>query len=566
MTVPLSLRPNLFPITVHQPRAITYQQNETEQNVDHKKENVFSSSILNSPSLTNKRKIERNIYPVSAKNVNNKLQKITKILTPKDKCRVKIINACKKHCVELFTFEAFMQDECLEITTNIPDVKFSTIRKALERKESGILKVLIELGADLNQFKSDGLTLLTLAVLKNQPDSLKLLAKIGADLNYPDKDGDTPLTRAIIENQIDIIKLLVDLGADLNRADGEGKSPLVRAVNEQRIEIIKLLAELGAELNLAESNCETPLTMAILENKPNIINLLIELGANSEYAEEILTRRFLANVWGLDGTSDIEWTCVLQDRSTKIYKIGIELEGFYPRLLMKRFAHYIPAFFKTIDLKNKLSKKQKLEIEEAFKNAFPLSKKNLIKNVSRIKSGKPFVILGGSDDHAVSMVIHKNLLAVYNRGLGGSKDAAAIYNFPSSIVNEKTLKLLLKSYRDMESFNQMIVDLELEYAGGFTQKAQSVGNCAWASAKGAFKALIVLLIDDETTATEIYKQFTAFVREKSLHSYFKNSTKYAEDIFEKIQDKLSNKPGLEASKELLKEYFSSNNENIDILN
>ncbi|MBA3815755.1 MAG: ankyrin repeat domain-containing protein [Parachlamydiaceae bacterium] len=564
-------------------------KSKIETDVDNQKENLFQGSTSSVQIRLNKRKTEKDAEELTHQNVNKKLPKIALTLTSDSKYHKKITDACKKHNLKLDTYEEFMQGTRFIKMSVAPVIKLTSILKAVENNDSSMLKVLKDLGGDLNQSEINGNTPLTQAVIKNQKEMVRLLANLGADLDQSDGDQDTPLTRAVIGNNADIVRLLATLGADLDRSDSDGRTPLTRAVIENQKdmviilaelgadlncsdakedtpmnkaiiegdkEMIKLLAELGADLNQSASDGETPMTTALIENRPASMKLLLELGADPKLTEEILMRGFLGNVWGLKGATVLQWTYVLKDATTKTSNTEINLEGYSSRLLMKKFVPYVSNFLNSINLnKNGITEKQKEEIEDSFINAFPLSKKSVTANIARIQAGQPFVILGGSEGHAVSIVIHKNRLIVFNRGEGGSESSAQIYKLLATDVTKETLKNLIKEYSDMDSFNQMIIDLDLTFISEFTQKDQEVGNCTWASSKGALKSLLILLTN-KRIGNKIYKQFTAFAREKSLSDYFENSTNYSHEILEKIQEKLSKKSGLAASKELIENYFS----------
>lgn len=328
---------------------------------------------------------------------------------------------------------------------------------------------------------------------------------------------------------------------------------VLNAVKKNDSGMLRVLKELGADLNEATSFGDTPMSVAMLENQTDIIKLLETLnsdGNNQDLPKEIVRRKFLSQVWGLKGKSPI----IDKSRNCKII---IDLEGIQRPYITKNLSSYINDFFNVIDSKShsKISKIIKKEIIDAITNAFPLSKINIDENISKINMGKPFVIFGGSKEHAISIIICKNRLIVFNRGLGGSSKSAEIYVLPSSGITKEIFEDLTIEYPDIHCFNRMIKAMNLKSVGGFTQKDSKVGNCTWASAKGAFRCLLILFTNKKY-AKEIYKEFSAFARKKSLEDYFENSPEYAEDILQKINRKLKKKSGLLSSKALLKKYFS----------
>jgi hypothetical protein len=114
---------------------------------------------------------------------------------------------------------------------------------------------------------------MTLAVVKKDTEMVKLLVNLGASLTQPAGDGYSPLVRAILHNDPDMVRLLHQLGVDIHQ--------IVGPANGQY----------------------TPMTKAIEMNKLQAIGALDELGADYTYALERLRRSFLAHVWGIAGTS-----------------------------------------------------------------------------------------------------------------------------------------------------------------------------------------------------------------------------------------------------------------------
>lgn len=112
-------------------------------------------------------------------------------------------------------------------------------------------------------------------------------------------------------------------------------------------------------------------------------------------------------------------------------------------------------------------------------------------------------------------------------------------------------------YPTIEAFNQMLKKYDLLHLGGYDQKDQKVGNCAWASSKAAFGVLCRQYTDHEK-GRKIYKRFTEFCRDYSLHNYLMMlDITPSPSIIDKIKMKLSQKSGLIKSKQLVSGHFPS---------
>lgn len=125
---------------------------------------------------------------------------------------------------------------------------------------------------------------------EGQVKVVKLLLQRGASVNAYDSEGYTALHRAVEKNQLGMARLLLDNKANVNALTTHAKrttSPLCLAVSNDQTEMIKLLLARGADVNKADGPGDnagdagmTPLMWASQSNKPEIINLLLDRGAN----------------------------------------------------------------------------------------------------------------------------------------------------------------------------------------------------------------------------------------------------------------------------------------------
>ena len=82
-----------------------------------------------------------------------------------------------------------------------------------------------------------GMTPLLLASRDGHLDAARLLVEVGADVNQVDPNGMTPLLMALTNGQIDVAKFLLDHGADPTRADWWGRQPLWAAVDIRNLAV-----------------------------------------------------------------------------------------------------------------------------------------------------------------------------------------------------------------------------------------------------------------------------------------------------------------------------------------
>lgn len=97
----------------------------------------------------------------------------------------------------------------------------------------------------------------------NRLKMLDLLMKNNADLNSSDKDdGITLLMLAVDRDQADIVKILIKNKVDLNKVNSKSESALTVAVIADNIILAQLLLENGADVNIKNKNRESLVKLA----------------------------------------------------------------------------------------------------------------------------------------------------------------------------------------------------------------------------------------------------------------------------------------------------------------
>lgn len=125
---------------------------------------------------------------------------------------------------------------------------------AAKNGHTGIARILIEHGADVNLANNYGETALMSAITSGHTDTVKLLVERKADINHipivglPCLSGFTGLMYAILHRYTDMIRLLIEHGADANRATYSGDSALTYAAITKQVDIVKLLLLYNANI------------------------------------------------------------------------------------------------------------------------------------------------------------------------------------------------------------------------------------------------------------------------------------------------------------------------------
>jgi ankyrin repeat protein len=138
------------------------------------------------------------------------------------------------------------------------------------------LKILIDIGFDINSLDEAGRTILDVAVQENQYDTVVWLEKNGHSLDI-ENNGTSPINQAAANGYINIVKFLLEKGVDPNLS-----YPLHMACSWKQKEIIKLLISYGADINLIDDDDYSPLTLVATQEKVDIFKFLLSLNADTE--------------------------------------------------------------------------------------------------------------------------------------------------------------------------------------------------------------------------------------------------------------------------------------------
>jgi ankyrin repeat protein len=133
---------------------------------------------------------------------------------------------------------------------------------------------------DMEQYNSNGQTLLIEATLTCQVDTIEAFLTNGADPNLSNGNGWTALTTAAPIGHVETIKTLIKHGADPNLLDDNGSTALTIAASNGQVEAVEALIENGADPNVANTGNSTPLYEAMRSGQIKVMELLLEKGAD----------------------------------------------------------------------------------------------------------------------------------------------------------------------------------------------------------------------------------------------------------------------------------------------
>jgi len=114
-------------------------------------------------------------------------------------------------------------------------------------RDTSLVDVLVDMGADVNFGDEPHRTPLSLSVTYGTPKMAERLVERGANMEAKDDDGFTPLHKACLMGRTGITKVLVRCGADINARTNKGATPLDYAIDYKRTDIQKILLQAGAK-------------------------------------------------------------------------------------------------------------------------------------------------------------------------------------------------------------------------------------------------------------------------------------------------------------------------------
>jgi ankyrin repeat protein len=138
-------------------------------------------------------------------------------------------------------------------------------------EHTAIVKLLIERGADVH---ADNDAAILGAAKYAAPETVRLLLSKGARVDASDKDsdGDTVLMQAASGASVATVEMLLSAGAHINVTNEKGQTALMKAVTldhrydpKERLPIIELLLKRGANINARDASGMTPLLHSVVQ-------------------------------------------------------------------------------------------------------------------------------------------------------------------------------------------------------------------------------------------------------------------------------------------------------------
>jgi len=167
---------------------------------------------------------------------------------------------------------------------------WTPLMKAAAYNESGMVKALLEEGAEADTVTALGWTSLHVAAWSNDPVTTALLLEAGGDVKARDAEGWTPLLWAARNRaSAGVLDVLLEAGADPRALTDSLETALILAVSgwdEPDPDSLDLLISRGCDINAADGSGMTALMEAAALGYERACRILLEAGADP-YATDL---------------------------------------------------------------------------------------------------------------------------------------------------------------------------------------------------------------------------------------------------------------------------------------
>ena len=160
---------------------------------------------------------------------------------------------------------------------------------AARNADWGLVRLLVEQGADVDVGQGDGATALHWAAYWDDADIAGLLIEAGADVNAANDLGVTPLWAAAENRSAAMVRRLLDGGADPNARLLSGETPLMTAARVGAADVARELLEAGSDTTLTGGRSQTALMWAVAQRHPAVVEALLEHGAAVDARSDVWT-------------------------------------------------------------------------------------------------------------------------------------------------------------------------------------------------------------------------------------------------------------------------------------
>ena len=158
----------------------------------------------------------------------------------------------------------------------------TALKLALRQSDNTKFKLLLEFGAN---FRAESEPLLVAATAHANEELVNILLRMGNDPNLLGNSTMSAISSAVKTKNKAIVAALLEAGADPNLVDKSSTTPLGRAIRNKDKEIGKMLVQAGASIQVPDFVPHSPVYIAITSGYVHMVQFLIEQGADVSHFE-----------------------------------------------------------------------------------------------------------------------------------------------------------------------------------------------------------------------------------------------------------------------------------------
>jgi ankyrin repeat protein len=190
---------------------------------------------------------------------------------------------------------------------------------------SGIVRMLLDKGADPKARDKNNETTLLRAALSGDPNIMKLLIDRGVDINAAtSRGGVTPLLEAIAQNDSEVLDMLIAKGADLKARDQEGFNVLTSATAFGNVPLFRKLIDKGAD-PAARNDFGADLLISVASSDTGSLDLVRDLVKRGADPKAKVANLHARKDSGKNPEGPLDWANRLGD--TPVTRLLCELTG-----------------------------------------------------------------------------------------------------------------------------------------------------------------------------------------------------------------------------------------------
>ncbi len=163
----------------------------------------------------------------------------------------------------------------------VTDEKRSALMYAIVTGNKGLIRVLLENGAEPDMVDLNDATAMIYALIRGDTESAEILIEFGSDVNWLGSMNQNALKTAALHGNTEAVAMLISVGAKLDIINENGMSALVIASVKGHTEVARLLIKAGADVAVRTNDGFSALDIAEGVKNEELIKLLKEAGAKN---------------------------------------------------------------------------------------------------------------------------------------------------------------------------------------------------------------------------------------------------------------------------------------------